>query len=785
MSKKITRPVSIIPFWLNNIEDFLPDSSYPNLHPKSKAYDDYWRKQTQDCLLGLWGNDSVIKDNKKIGGFRWMTPNINFYVKHTVIEKEIEGQTAKGTAKPDLRDIDWFLGYDISTCDGFSGFAEDKEFTAFRPVGMLERGEKITNSDKILLDRYADILKDKYGRYKKYVDAREMMYKTYDEPLGDPLWLNECQDYQLLSTRRVGKSSIIINAGVTYKFVFNGARTLDQFYDQSTSTTCVVGSGNSGKTKEFFTKFNKTYDYLRTTVGSYNDGRSAAPLSGAWWWKIEGSVAKENSFITNSVKAEGKGAGQIGPGSKIWHVTYANSASQGAGTSSNLSVVEECGLTPDVEDIHAENAPTHKSDYKFGWSADIGTGGDFEMIEGSKKMFHNPAAYTILPCKNIFIKGGKDTSRFVPATYYQNQFRNENGNQNIQLAFEDIMHERDIKERLDTKQYLRHKASYPLSPDEIFIKYDGNSFPVKNLEDRLSYLKSGAINHSVGRIAYNDSRNTDAYWIEDFDVVPLMDMEELGEDNKNKEGAIVQYETPNKDKPKRIPGNKNPMYLTFIEPVRNDKGSSYVYAYVWKFWDYANPERMQNNIVMEWFGRFDNDNDKNFKRVFEMAAYYGSNIFPEVNNDAIVGVARNTKKTDWLQPSLGYVEGLEVNSKKEYQFGKYISPGESPGLEKLTNTWLRQSVSFIERIDGDRYTREDVIMADTLNSQMLCSQLIAYNRDGNYDAYDGIRLLALWNKANEGIDSQYSNSEKDIELLKTMKGILASRNTGRRRAYQK
>lgn len=775
--KQHNKPVDVIPFKLRNIGDFLPDAEYPILHPKSMAYSEYWKKRTEECIYGIWGDDSQIINGEKVGGYRWLPGNIVFYTHHTPIETEIEGQKNKGLALPLLRDVEWLVGYDLATCDGFSGFSDDRDRTCFRPIQKIERGEPLTNGEKILIDRYSDHLFTKRGVYKKYVDSRLLMYETQYEPLGNPLWFNESLNYMLLSTRRLGKSYLVINGVAVYEFTFNGARTLNEFFDQSTKTTTVVGSGNSDKTKEFFAKWQTSYDYLRTDVGSYNDGKINE--TGAWWWKYEGSVRKENEYLTNSVKIQGR-TGYDGPGSRMWHVTYGRSASKGAGFSLNNAIIEEVGLTENVEDIHGENTPAQKSDYKFGKSIYIGTGGDFDVIEGSKKMFYNPGVFDLLPCDNLFSPGGKPTARFIPATYSQNQFRDENGNQDIQKAFEDIMVERKKKEESDTRQYLRHKASYPLSPDEIFVKYDGNSFPISNLESRLNALKSGAIPYSIGNIAYYDILNEDAYWIEDFSKRPLMDIDDLSDDNINKEGAIVQYEAPNKDRPKRKYNDRNPMYLLFVEPVRNDTGSSFVYSYVWKFNDFANPDRMQNNIVCEWFGRYDNNNDDNIRRTFAMAAYYDCNIYTEINNDNIKGMARRIKKYDWLQPNLGYIDGLESQNKKEYDIGFYVAPNMIPSLERLTNEWLRKVISVSEEIKGGEYLRKEVIMADTINSSMLCSQLISYNRSGNFDAYDGIRLLAIWEKANEGFESQYNNTEKDKELLDTLRSMMKNKVIKRR-----
>ena len=642
MSRKTAKPVKAIPFELNNIESFLYEP-YPILHPKSVAYNTYWDKRTEECIYGIWGNDWKIKDGKKVGGFRWLPGNMGFYFKHTIIEKEIKGQANKGDGPPDPRDVDVFIGYDLAACDRFSGFEFDKEWSCFRPLDKIEKGLELTPSEEVLMEINIDQITAPNGKFKKYKEAREYLYQTFDEGLGNPLWANEAQNYMLLSTRRLGKSYIVINGVAMYNMTFNGAKTLDEFFNQRSKTTTVVGSGVSDKTDEFFAKYKHAYDYLRTDVGSYDDGRTQE--SGFWWWKTSGTVAA-NSFMTNEVPAEGLGAGLTGPGSRIWNVTYGKSKSKGAGFSCNDAIVEETGLTPGIEDIHRENSPAQKGNFKFGKTIYIGTGGDFDIIESSKKFFYNPRAYDILPCKNLYVPGGKDTARFIPAMYYLSQFRDENGNltdEGLRKAFKQIMHERDEKEKMDTKQYLGHKASFPVVPDEIFVKYDGNSFPIKNLEKRHLELKNGALNISVGKIVFDDIRNTSGSWVEDFDKTPLMDMDDLGDDNLNKEGAMVQYEAPNADRPKRKFFDRNPMYLTFVEPVRNDRGSSFFYVFVWKFNDFRNPTRMSHNIVFEWFGRIDNNNDKNLRRAFDIAAYYDSNIYAEVNNDRIKGLARTMK----------------------------------------------------------------------------------------------------------------------------------------------
>lgn len=747
------------------------------MNPYSLKYDRYWSDRTVECLEGIWGDDSKTDTytGEHVGGYRWLPGNIVFHTHHCPILKEVPGRKAKVLTNPDLRDIEWFIGYDLAACDGYSGMKDDKERTCFRPIGELQKGNKISNSDKILIERYEDDLRDKYGDYKKYVDARDYMYQTHDAPMGTPLWHNESQNYMLLSTRRLGKSYIVINGVALYKFTFNGARTLAEYWSQDSSTTCVVGSGESSKTKEFFAKWNVSYDWLRTEVGAEENE------SGAWWYKIAGSVAKENTFVTDKVKVSG-GDGYTGPGNRLWHVSYARSASKGAGTSLDEGIIEEVGLTEGVEDIHAENTPAQKSDYKFGKSTYIGTGGDFDKIESSRKMFYKPRAFEILPCKNLFDLTGGETARFVPSYYYPNQYRDDQGNQDINLAFEDIMSERDFKESQDTLQYLRHKASYPIEPKEIFVKADGNKFPVSNLEDRREQLENGAVRTSIGRIAFSNRENTEAYWIEDLDGMPLTEMQHLTDDLFDKEGMICQYESPRPYRPKRKYNDPNPMYLLFVEPVRNDVGSSFFYAYVWKFDDFDDPSTLTHNIVCEWLGRFDNNNEKNLERVFQMAAYYDCNIFPEINNDAIKGYARRVNKFDWLIPEVHSVEGLEATNRVNHEVGFYVAPNMKPGLVKLLNEFLRKRVDHQQRIEEDQIIIEETIIADTITSQIACAQLIDYNDEGNFDVVDGLRLLPVWYKIHEGVSEQFQDLNADKELRELMRQMKSNRTSSKRRS---
>ena len=79
---------------INNRKNFLIDK-LPVMHPKSREYIEFWREHKKRCIEGFWGIDDagVKEDVKKIkrtvedhkGNWRWMPPNLYFYVNFGII----------------------------------------------------------------------------------------------------------------------------------------------------------------------------------------------------------------------------------------------------------------------------------------------------------------------------------------------------------------------------------------------------------------------------------------------------------------------------------------------------------------------------------------------------------------------------------------------------------------------------------------------------------------------------------------------------------------------------
>lgn len=1116
------KPVEILPFRLNNIQDFL-NREHPVYFPESPQYEAYWTEQAKRCVEGYWGHD--FADGK--GGWRFMPGNLYFYTNFFPILQEGD-QGTEFSGFPLLRDIDWLKFYAYLVCDGFAGFSEDKEHTCFRPVGKLERGEHISNKEKKLLSKYDKYVRRNDGKLKKYVDAKDYLYKTFPEPMGQALVFNEALNLILLSARGLGKDlweesvvytengplkikdvkvgdkvygadgkltnvidvakyynqmqyevvfedgrSVVCGDGhlwevippggagpmvlplkevrkrykgyyrsntgtndrklfvrinapiefpekalpldpyflglflgdgttirpeittmdseiadyvykiaeehgctvyksqrkergkastykitkqkesrtnpvttimrdmnvlgnkhipteylhasydqrlsllqglldtdgsvddrgyiefssrlehlaeqvlylcrslgikaklksrriffmkdpnngkiisfknegggvyyrisiktglpvfrlrrklekikttefmaqasitgrtkvgivdikevgvmpsvcigvdnedklfvtdnfivthnsfsacggvITYDFVFNGARTLYDYVEKKTSTTVVVGAGVSTKSKELLDKFVTGYDYLRTSIGAYNEGDYHA--SGCFWRPFEGSVAL-NSSITNRVKTKG-GKGYDGPGSKIVHVSYQQSASAGVGYRARRMVVEEAGILDRFNAVHSENSATQKRETKFGYTIYLGTGGDIEKIRQIREAFYNPESYDCVGYPDVFNGTGKSIGLFIPAYYRSALHKDANGNTDIQAAFDDEMFERDKKRKEGSKAYEGHILSYPILPQEMFMQSGGNAFPTDLIEERINELETTGEykKFSVGSLHYITTTNTLCEWKEDTrrEFKPIL---RFGDEDKmpDKRGGIVIYEHPRDNKPAAT--YNNPLYLVVYDPVAKDGiGTSLCAVLVFKMWDIGYADYMQYTLVAEWFGRHERQED-NHEMAFKLAAYYGAKILPEINNTDILRYALMTNRYNWLQPRPGLaLDGML--KQRRYEVGVKISPGMIPHLEAALNEYLISNVDTSTFIDGKDILVDDKKAVSGMRSMRCLEELLYYNRDDNFDGVSALFLVAVWLRQQKQQPMQYEVSgiaEADSVALKKL-----------------
>lgn len=773
------KPIHILPFKLHDISEF-KIKEYPIIHPDSAEYERFWIEEAKKCIEGHWGHD--YNPETKEGGYRWCPGNLYFYVNMTEMEVDMDDNT-KAWITPSLRDVEWYIFYGLAACDGFSGFEKDEEYTCFRSVGKLQNKEKLTVQDEHDLKKYEHILKKPNGEYKKYVNAKEYLYRTFDRPMGKAMYYNEARNLILLSTRRIGKSFSVNGGCILYDFTFNGARNLRDYLDKKTNSTVVVGASDSTYTKELLGKFNHGYNYLKKHVGSYSDGVNS--WNGCFWSPTSGSVKRSGGVITNAVP-EKSGQGFIGAGSKIVNVSYHNNPNAGVGYGARRMIIEESGLLDNFKDVHGENSATQKGTRKYGYSIYIGTGGNVEKIQAIREAFLSPDSFECVGYEDLYTNSGNKIGMFIPCYYKNNQFRDEQGNLDVELSFQSEMDIREERKKEGSSAYEKHIISFPMHWKEMFMHSSGNIFPTDKLEHRVTELEIGLWEKiaQTGDILYYDRDNTIVKWApvpkNKSGVIKRWGSENgLAEDKR--QGSIVVYEHPVDNRPD--PTFKDPLYIVTYDPVRTDTsltgstGTSLASVLVFKAWYLEELDTLQYNIVAEWIGRH-NKLYQDHEIAFKLACYYDAKILPEINNEDILRYARQTNRMNMIhyKPATNPSELTKAGVSKSR--GVLVTKGMKPQLENFSNEVLKTVVSKRERIEGNIESLDQIQMVEELPSLRLAEELLYYNRDGNFDHVSSFFLVGLWARSQDikpiqrEDEDEYDNpAQQFIEFMDNSGGL--------------
>lgn len=766
---KNSKPVKIIPFKLHNLDDFVIDE-FPNYDPyiEEGLYRDYWTDHVNKCLQGVWGHD--YNEETGEGGYRWMPGNLFFYVNDTVIK--MEGEESREIIKrPLLRDVEWYMFYALTVCDGFSGYHDDPNFTCYRPLGKLQgkikddKGKLIkdlTPAELIEIEEIDSVLRKPNGDYKDYVDPLQYLYKTHDFPLGKPHFHNELQNIIILATRGCGKSYGVAGGIITYDFVFGSARSAEEFFSMKMPSTVVVGSAKSSKSDELLSKVIPMYEHMRENVGGFKLSSSEHlmmydaddDVNSPLYQPFTGSL-KVGKILTNLTPNEG-GKSFSGTDNKIVHITYKDDASSGVGYRARRMVIEEAGLLHNFIDVHNENEGSQKRGKKSGYTVYIGTGGDIEKIKGIRQAFYKPEGFKCFGMNDIFTNKPGKIGLFIPSYYADNRFKDELGNTDLIPAFAQQLHEREVAKKAGSKKASGQMISYPNIPSEMFLQAGTNIFPTNLIEERLTDLETGdwELLAKPGKLTFTNRENTKVRWeslpLSSCNVIKRWGDEKDMSDEELK-GTIVVYEHPIQNKPELT--HYDYLYLVTYDSIRDeDGGSSLAAVMVWKFWDFENRDKVQFNLVAEWVGRHVGSGglEKDHEMAFKLASYYNAPLFPEINLKDILRHGRMTNRWYYFlpKPQLA-IDGMDIKQKKEYPVGLYISPGMKPDLEKYLNEALNVVVDRDHRIYEDKEMYEEVKMVQRIPSMRFCEELLYYSRDDNFDMVSSAMLFGVVKRQRE------------------------------------
>ena len=460
------------------IDLFIP-REIPKLNPLTSAYKKFWVEETRKCIDGIWVEHK--------GDWKYVPGILYFYGAHwhillsegTLISK------AKVIARPKIRDLEWINAFIYLEARGFSGFADDDEYTCHREVALPEE------------DRTPEFMgKGCYnskGELKKYIPARDYLKKYFKRNMGKPLYENMAKNVVDLEARGGGKSFKLSGFSGS-NFTFDGAQDFEEYWamkktSNQLSSETLIGSIDSKYTNDLIKKIKLG---LESFEGKFTLGNTTyvPPFSKAY----SGQWNPGHTIIQEVEVKKGGQWEKKGSRSKIQPRTFGDNEFAANGTRPGFSVLDEIGFMSNLQEVLVQMKEcTADSAVKFGTIWMAGTGGD--MGGGSTvavmSVFYDPATYDCLEFEDYYENSGNKIGMFIPAWMTLNQFKDELGNTNYRAALQYLLKSREkLTHGKDRSAYDGELSQRPIFPSEVFLISGGNMFPTGMLKDQLSFLET-------------------------------------------------------------------------------------------------------------------------------------------------------------------------------------------------------------------------------------------------------------------------------------------------------
>lgn len=534
------------------------------------------------------------------------------------------------------------------------------------------------------------------------------------------------------------------NAVLGHEYNFFGKKYFDESYLHNPDPIEIfVGSALAAKSSDLLKKFEATQEYLTKHYGSWGSGDDFIP--GYFYTNNSGTLTPNNSkspYRHEYKEQVGNTWVTQGTGTKLLHGVYTAENPQAAvGTRPTVMVIEEVGLLGNLLDVHAANETCQIRRTKFGSSFYIGTGGNMEKIIESKIVFEDPEAYNFLPYKDHWENRVKPIGFFLPAYYVDNSFKDEQGNTDVDAALREEEMQRKRREKAATSSALDgYMMARPIVPSEMFLSPTANIFPTAKIRQREAEVLSKnlfELNASIGTLHWSKEKDH-VLWQEDIsrNLKPIRTLN-LDSYKGDISGAIVIYEHPPDEIPN--PTQRRSLYKIVYDPVKDDNGgTSLASILVYKGFVQGNWNGgIQDGIVAEYIGRYDQVNDIH-EIAIKLAYYYNAKVLVENNVPDFIRYCKMEKRSHILQMSPYEAISVAIkNPTKRYDVGVRMTKQLNVHCEILIRQWLLETWNITH--DGRVLTNIDKIL-----SLRLLQELIAYERELNFDHVSALKLLVLW-----------------------------------------
>jgi len=756
MGESTVSPTSILGRYPQDVEwikierlsEILDQFTAPKYHPQDPRYREAWNEMRKKCIEGIWF--------PQFGGYRHVPGRLGFYAKYCTIVDTVN--KVRHDISPDIRDLEWHFAYYIMEAMGFSGFEDDDEYTCNYDI---YRFNDLRLNDKLPLI-------NKNGDLKKFITPREYLFKVHDKPLGRPLYHNANKNHVILGSRGGGKSFSIACMVIIYELVFHGARYADAPIGKA---EVEVGSGISSKSSEFLDKVESSIRMLSELpkFGVYGEPEDEDYEPSPFYVHMQGSLKTnnhKNPWTQYRDVKKGNNWKKVGNFDKLYHTVYSDNKKEGAESAAGgrrvAVVYEEMGLMKLIKEAWGSNNAVVATDgIQFGSQIGIGTSGNIELIQYTKHIFTHPKDYNLLDFNGHAF--------FLPAPLVDKRFKDENGNTDLEKAYEFYHNEREkAKLASDPQVLISHRMNLPLQIDDMWLGGSSGYLPEKEAEEREKELIRNNLYESIGQAIelYWDSGTQSGV---NYRIKPLSEAKPIYNwplsPSDPTHGEVMIYIHPDKLKINGV--IPNDAVIILHDPYVSDeldKGGSLGASYVIVNPKYESFGLPSYQIAATWISRHPNGVD-GYNDVFEkLIQFYGNpirGVWYEANRgDRFRGHMIKKHKASLLCVRPQFEQGQFIYSRNATQTGYMVS----------------NRIAKVTLLDGLR----DLLLTDiggkllieTIPCLFTIKQMRQFTMDGNFDGISALQGLPLAVNELEHYSTNKQSSGIFDGLTKNLKNAL-------------
>jgi hypothetical protein len=417
--------------------------------------------------------------------------------------------------------------------------------------------------------------------------------------------------------------------------------------------------------------------------------------------------------------------------SQLVAISFKDNPDAARGKDASLVLFEEAGKFPNLKDAVLATKPTMEDGiYTTGMMLIFGTGGkDASGWLGFNEIFNDPKTYNFMAFENTWDEElvGTKCSYFFPNYKNKPGFIDLQGNSLFTEAKESDVEERSriVKNSKDSTVIKQHMTEYPWNPREAFSLSLGNIFPVPELTTHLNKLnasKDGHIEGTHGSLVLQENGTVKF----EPDLTGNMNPADYPAKEGQTEGCVTIWEPP------QLIDGLIPfgLYLAGTDPYDQDKapnspslGSTFIYKTFNAFGG------TYDIIVAEYTGR-PNTAQEHHETVRKLLLYYNAKDLYE-NEKNTMKMHFEHKHSLHLLVDTPNILKSTTNSSVNRGKGIHMTPAIKEELEIYFRDWLST-----ERGDGK-------LNLHTIMSKPLLRELIAYNKEGNFDRVIAVMLTNL------------------------------------------